>query len=149
MTGGEPGIDIPDQTTDETRRFWRQINETMIRGSIEATDNTAKQIIVVAGILEGLYFNGVAFSGLRGTMTGIWPMAIYLSPIALLLLSLSAALSVFFPAHYKVRQHSSRAGQLVFERVVGRKLLLVRMASFFLLAGVFCILLATSVYLRG
>ena len=88
----------PDPLVEETRAFWRDLGKDMARESIATIDETARQVITVAGILEGLYFHAIAFGDLRGKVAGGWPMAIYLAPIVLLLFSLCAGLLVFFPA---------------------------------------------------
>jgi hypothetical protein len=139
----------PDPLVEETRAFWRETGKNMVRESLGTIDETARQIIGVAGILEGLYFHAIAFSNLRGQVAGGWPLAIYLAPIVLLLVSLSAALFVFFPRLYRLNIHSSEASQMVYERVVARKLLLLKLASLGLALGVVALFLAVLTYLRG
>src|SRR5579863_10214293 len=95
------------QMLEETRAFWREIGKEQIRTSISSVDEAAKQIIGVTAVLEGLYFNAITFSKLQGKVTSSWPLVIYLAPIVLLLISLSAALFVFFPNYYRLNLHSS------------------------------------------
>jgi hypothetical protein len=140
--------EAPDPLLAETRAFWREMGKTMIRESLGTIDETAKQIIGVAGILEGLYFHAIAFSGLRGQVKGD-ALLIYLAPVALLLVSLVFALLVYFPERYRVNFNASEACKLVYERVVASKLLALRIASLFLVLGVAAILVAALTYLRG
>ncbi|MFL5802546.1 MAG: hypothetical protein ACJ8CR_12505 [Roseiflexaceae bacterium] len=139
----------PDPRVEETRSFWRDLGRAMVRESIATIDETARQIITVAGVLEGLYFHAITFGDLRGKVPGGWPLAIYLAPIVLLLFSLCAGLLVFFPAHYRLNLHSSQASQEVHERVVASKLRLMRIAAVCLILAIVGIAGAVWVYLRG
>ncbi len=149
MSAPPPTPEPPDPLAVETRAFWREVGKTLVRESIGTIDETAKQIIGVAGVLEGLYVNAITFSDLRGKVSGGWPQVVYLAPMVLLLVSLSAALLVFFPGRYPLNLHSSEASQLVYERVVTRKLRLMRIASAGLVLGVAAVFLAVWTYLWG
>ncbi len=139
----------PDPLIEETRVFWQELGKSLIRESLGVIDDTAKQIIVVAGILEGLYFNAIAFSNLRGKVPVSMSLIIYLSPIVLLLFSLCAALLIFFPGHYRLNFHSSEASRLLYERLIRKKLLLFRISALCLVLGIVAIILAVLTYLRG
>ena len=136
----------PDELTKETREFWREVGKTMVRESIASIDETAKQIIGVAGILEGLYFHAIAYTDLRGQVTG-GELVIYLIPIFLLLLSLIFALLVFSSDRYRVNVHSSEGSRKTYESVVSRKLPFLRIASVCLILGVAALILALAIYL--
>jgi len=138
----------PDALLEDTRAFWRETGKDLVRGSISTIDETAKQIVGVAGILEGLYFHAITFTDLRGKVAGdvLW---VYLAPIGLLLVSLCAALIVFFPDRSRLNFNSSEASKLVYERTVRAKLLALRMASIFLVLGVGGIFVAVIAYLKG
>jgi hypothetical protein len=138
----------PDELTAETRAFWREVGRSMVRDSLGTIDGTARQVIAVAGVLEGLYFHAIAYSDLRGQVSG-GQWVVYLLPVLLLLLSLVAALLVFLPDRYRVNIHAAQASRLVYERVVGSKLRMLRVASLFLVLGVAAIVWAVGVYLGG
>ncbi len=138
-----------DPLVEETRAFWRETGRTFIRESIGSIDETAKQIAGVAGVLVGLYFNAIAFGDLRGTIDDPILVAVYLAPIALLIVSVTAALWVFFPGRYGLNLLSSEAGKTVYERVLHRKLRALRIASIFLVLAVLAVLVAVFRYLRG
>jgi uncharacterized membrane protein len=138
----------PDELTKETREFWREVGRTMVRESIASIDETAKQIIGVTGVLEGLYFHAIAYTDLRGQVTG-GELAVYLAPLVLLLFSLVAALLVFFPDRYRVNVHSSEGSRKTYESVVSRKLQCLRIASVCLILGVAALVLALAIYLGG
>jgi len=137
----------PDPLAEETRAFWRETGKTLIKESIGTIDETAKQLIGVAGILEGLYFHAIAFTDLHGKVKGdtLW---VYAAPVALLLISLIAGLAVYFPNRYKLNFNSWEASKLVYERVVSSKLLALRLASLFLVLGIGAILVAVLAYLQ-
>jgi hypothetical protein len=138
----------PDPRVEETRGFWRDVGRTMVRDSFKTIDETARQIIGVAGILEGLYFHAIAYSGLRGQVSG-GQVVLYAAPLGLLMLSLLAAVLVHVPDRYHVNVRSSEACQQVYEHVVTVKLRLLRAASLFLVLGVGAVAVAVVVYLRG
>jgi hypothetical protein len=121
----------------------------MLRDSLKTIDKVGKQIIAVDGILAGLYFNAVAFSDLHKQALTFWPLLLYAAPVILLLLSLLAALLIFFPDRYKVELQSSSAIELVHRRAVTGKLALLRWASALLILGVACIAAALVAYLSA
>ena len=138
----------PDPLVAETRAFWREVGREMVRDSLRTIDGAAKQVIGVAGILEGLYFHAIAYSDLRGAVQG-WQVALYVAPLVLLLVSLLAAVLVYFPDRYRVNLASSEAARVVYERVVRSKLFLLKVAMLSLVAGVGLVPLAVLVYLGG
>lgn len=149
-SGSTPNsLHSPDPLPEETRSFWREIGKNMIHESIGTIDETSKQLVTVTAILEGLYFNAIAFSSLHGKVSSPWAFALYLLPIGLFLISLTAALLVFFPSSYQLNIHSSEAAQLVYERVVKRKLLFLRVAAAFLVLGIVSLFVVVLFYLRG
>ncbi|HYN90119.1 MAG TPA: hypothetical protein VER55_16410 [Ardenticatenaceae bacterium] len=147
MSVAPPEPEPSDVLLRETRAFWRETGQALVRGSVETLDETARQIITVAGILEGLYFHAIAFGDLHATPPALLVLVAYLAPIVLLLLSLIAALLVFIPDHYRLNIHSSEAGRQVHAHVVASKLRYLRGAAFFLIVGVLAIIPAVLVYL--
>lgn len=138
----------PDPLVQETRAFWREVGQGMVKDSLQTVNEAARQVIGVAGILEGLYFHAIAYSDLRGTVSG-GALLVYLAPIALLLFSLLAALAVFWPDRSRVNIRSHEACQLVYERTVKYKLLALRLASGLLAAGIVAVFVAVWTYLGG
>ena len=132
----------------ELEGFWREQGRDLVRGSIASIEKTARQVIAVAGILEGLYFHAVAFTGLRGQLSTCQTL-VYLLPVLLLLLSLAAGLLVFFPELDEVELRQWRACKNLQKKILHSKLRLLRAASFLLLAAVVALALAVWVYLAG
>lgn len=141
--------DSPDPLPEEARSFWREMGKDMIQESLRTIDDTSKQLVTVAAILEGLYFHAITFSNLRGKVPGNWYLVLYLLPIGLLLISLSAALLVFFPNSYRLNIHSSEAARLVYKRVVQRKLLFLKVSAAFLVLSIISLFVVVLIYLRG
>jgi hypothetical protein len=139
----------PDTLGDEERAFWRETGRSLVKASLPALDDTAKQFVTVAGILTGPYYNAVAFSKIPEKPGLAQHLGAYLAPIGLLLLSLIAALVVFLPDRHGLNLLSSEAAKLVYKRVVRRKLWALRLAGFFLVLGVLAILYGLMLYLQG
>ena len=59
--------------------FWKENAKQLVGESISTIESVAKQIIVVGGLLEGLYFHAITFSDLRGSLEGTM-LFVYLSP---------------------------------------------------------------------
>lgn len=136
----------PDPNLEEGRRFWRELGRGLVSESIKTVDETARQIITVTGLLEGLYFHAISFSDLRSQLTGLDKL-IYIAPLALLLVSLVAAFAVFFPDRYRVNIFSSTGSKETFEAIVRSKLFAMRVAAAFLILGVGGVALAMVAYL--
>ena len=138
----------PDANLEEARSFWRETGRELVRESIKSLDETARQIITVAGILEGLYFHAISFSDIRGAVSGssTW---LYLLPLVILLISLVSAFAVFFPDRYRINILSSTGSQAIYEAIVSSKLLAMRIAAVFLILGVGGVIVAMGFYLAG
>lgn len=136
----------PDKNLEEARLFWRETGRGLIRDSILAIDETARQIITVSGILEGLYFHSITFSDIRKELTN-FDLFIYILPLALLLLSLATALLVFFPESNRINILSSDGSKKIYEDIVKSKLMTMRVSSIFLVLGIGSIVAAMIKYL--
>jgi hypothetical protein len=55
---------IPTVPT-EPNPFWKHNAEKLVGESISIVEDTAKQFVTVAGLLEGIYFHAIAFSDVR------------------------------------------------------------------------------------
>ena len=59
---------------DPNLQFWKDTAKGLLGESIKSIEETAKQIIGVAGILEGVYFHAIAYSDIRGQLGGVGPL---------------------------------------------------------------------------
>jgi hypothetical protein len=143
-------VEPPDPNLEEARAFWRETGRELVKESIKTIDETARQIITVAGILEGLYFHAISFSDMRqqGALAG-GTLVIYTLPLALLVFSLITAFIVFFPEHYRLNILSSTGSKAAYEEIIKKKLLYMRLAAVLLILGVAGIGVAMFTYLLG
>jgi len=138
-----------DPSLPAVRDFWLEMGRGLVKESIKTIDDTARQVIAIAGILEGLYFHAIAYSNLRGTLALDWRLLVYLAPIVFLLLSLAAALMVFFPKRHDLEVRSWDAAKLIHERTLSRKFGLLKIAAVTLVLGLVALLGAVVLYLLG
>jgi len=138
--------DEPPIVVSEPNPFWKKNAESLVGGSISAMEDTAKQIIVVCSLLEGLYFHAIAFSDLRGELDGLM-LAVYLSPLVLWLASLSFAMLTLSRKDYKININSSSESKQVFEAIVENKYYRLKVAEAFLLASFLPLMIAVYYYL--
>jgi hypothetical protein len=134
---------------DPNRKFWKDTAKGLLGESVKSIEETAKQIIGVAGVLEGLYFHAIAYSDIRGQLGGVGPLLLYFLPLLLWLVSLLAALLVFFPRTYASNISSWRESKAAFERIVTYKHTMLKMAGLFLILGALALFAAMGAYLAG
>jgi hypothetical protein len=134
---------------DPNLKFWKDTARGLLGESIKSIEETAKQIIGVAGILEGLYFHAIAYSDIRGQLGGVGSLLLYLLPLLLWLVSLLAALLVFFPRTYASNISSWRESKAAFERIVTYKHAMLKIAGLFLTLGALALFAAMGAYLAG
>jgi hypothetical protein len=139
---GEPPTIIP-----EPDPFWRENAKKLVEGSVDTLDSMAKQLIVLVSLLEGLYFHAIAFSDLRGTLSGqlIW---FYIAPIALWMASLLFAVLTLFPKAYNINIGSSRNSKETYELIVSMKHFRLKIAAAFLVLSFLPLMVAVYYYLN-
>jgi hypothetical protein len=140
--------DEPRLILTEPNPFWRENAKKLVGESISSMECVAKQIIVVAGLLEGLYFHAIAFSDLRGSLDGTM-LLVYLSPIVLWLASLFFAMWTLSPQAHDININSSWDSKQTFENIVSEKHLTLKAAEALLLASFLPLLIAVYYYLTG
>jgi len=134
---------------DPNLKFWKDTAKGLLGESIKSIEETAKQIIGMAGILEGLYFHAIAYSDIRGQLGGVGPLLLYLLSLLLWLVSLLAALLVFFPPAYASNISSWRESRAAFERIVTWKHTALKVTGGFLAVGALALFAAMGAYLAG
>ena len=139
----------PQSVVDETRKFWHSIAQDTIKNSASVIEETARQVIAVVAILEGLYFHAIAYSDLRGQQLGIWSILTYIGPLIFWLFSVVSASLVFFPRLYKLNIISSEAAKALHEDVVHRKYLFLILSLVWIMTGAMILIVALAVYLTG
>ena len=127
-------------------KFWRDNAKAMLGQSIESIESAAKQIILICGILEGIYFHAITYSdisGCIGTVEGIF----YLAPLVLWLLSILFAVLVFSPKVYHTNIASGRESKETFIEVVTRKHKNLKISQTIFFVSFIFLLIAMGIYL--
>lgn len=139
----------PQATVEEAREFWRESAKQIVRQSIPAIEESAKQAATIDGLLIGFYVHAVAFADLRGQVFQSWQLVLYISPVCFWLLSTGAALAVFWLKSYTLNIQSSTGAKDTIERIARQKHNRLRVSFIFLVAGILMLLLVLIVYLSG
>jgi hypothetical protein len=137
----EPPIIVPEPDS-----FWRENAKKIVGESIANIDETAKQLIVVTSVLEGLYFHAISFSDLRLNING-WMITLFLAPIVLWVLSLLSSVWVLTPIPYRVNIQSSKNSKDTFAEMVTLKYFRLRIAVFFLAISFIPLIIAVYFYI--
>jgi hypothetical protein len=137
----------PQSAVDETYKFWREIARETVKNSATSVEETAKQLITVIGILEGLYFHAITFGDLKGKITELLPLLTYLSPLIFWLFALIAASLVLFPRAYTLNINSSEAAKKLHEEAIPRKYLFLVLSLVWMVIGMLFLIIALWVYL--
>ena len=127
-------------------KFWRDNAKSMLGTSIESIESAAKQIIVICGILEGIYFHAITYSDIRGcigVVTGIF----YLAPLVLWLLSILFAVLVFSPKVYHTNIVSGRESKETFIKIVTYKHGMLKTSQTIFFISFIFLLIAMGLYL--
>jgi hypothetical protein len=115
----------------EPNPFWKKNAEKLVGESISAVEDTAKQFVVVTGLLQGIYFHAIAFSDMKGAEG--YSFLIYLAPLVLWFLSLIFAIMVLFRKKYDININSTSNSKKIFEDMVKIKYRYIRISGFFLI----------------
>ncbi|MCC4765527.1 hypothetical protein FXW07_02480 [Methanosarcina sp. DH1] len=129
----------------EPNPFWKKNAEKLVGESISAVEDTAKQFVVVTGLLQGIYFHAIAFSDIKGAEG--YSVLIYLAPLVLWLLSLIFAVMVLFRKKYEININSTRDSKEKFEDMVKIKYRYIRISGFLLILSFVALAVAFLHYL--
>ena len=101
---GRPPTQRQEQRIKAVADYWRKVEDEAPVQQVTRSEDAAKQLIGLAGVLQGLYLAVFAFSGLRMQISTlsipvlralVW--LLFLLPILLWLVSLYCATKVFVP----------------------------------------------------
>lgn len=140
--------DEPPLVPPKINPFWKENAKKLVGESISTMESVAKEIIVVAGLLEGLYFHAITFSDLRGSLSGDLVL-VYISPIALWLGSIFFAMWTLMPQAREININSTDSSKETFVKIVADKHLRLMAAEGFLLASLVFLLIAVYFYLTA
>jgi len=139
----------PQSVIDETRKFWHGVVQDTVKNSVATIDETARQIITVVTILEGLYFHAITYSDLRGQQLSVLLISVYLGPLIFWLFSLISASLVFLPRIYSLNIFSSDAAKTLHENMLYRKYIFLLLSLLWVVIGSACLIGSIVVYLLG
>ncbi|WP_292390366.1 hypothetical protein [Methanosarcina sp. UBA5] len=125
--------------------FWKKNAEKLVGESISAVEDTAKQFVVVTGLLQGIYFHAIAFSDIKGAEG--YSVLIYLAPLVLWLLSLIFAVMVLSRKRYEININSTRDSKEKFEEMMKIKYRYIRISGFILILSFVALVVAVLHYL--
>ncbi|AKB46980.1 hypothetical protein MSKOL_1203 [Methanosarcina sp. Kolksee] len=129
----------------EPNPFWKKNAEKLVGESISVVEDTAKQFVVVTGLLQGIYFHAIAFSDMKGAEG--YSILVYLAPLVLWLLSLIFAVMVLFRKRYEININSTRDSKEKFEDMVKIKYRYIRISGFLLILSFVALAIAFLHYL--
>lgn len=129
----------------EPNPFWKQNAEKLVGESISSVEDTAKQFVIITGLLEGIYFHAITFSDVK-SMEGS-SVLIYVAPLVLWLISLIFAVMVLVRKKYGININSSRDSKEKFEKILEGKYQLIRISGLFLILSFVALTIALLEYL--
>jgi len=109
-------IEVEGRPPSPERLFWRQAIQEIRKGSLKTVEDTARQLITLVTLLSGLYFHAITFSQVPQGCAGL--KVLFVGPLALWVLCLLAATSVFFPRRFLLSPYDPEEA----ERLVGQAL---------------------------
>ena len=113
----EPGIPL---TEDET--FWMAKMRELAGGSVGAVEESAKQLITMITVMQGIYAAVLAFSGIKEMPRGnLWALILYALPILVWLVSLFFALRVSKVREYRYYETSPDSAKDTFLKIAKNK----------------------------
>ena len=139
----------PTHDEEEIRAFWAEYGRDLVRGSVRNIDGIGRLMIVVNGVLVGLYTLAIAFGDLRGQPLNSLQIFLYLLPVIFLLLSLLFAGGMFFLERIPMGLRTSRAARNLYIESVKNKMVFLRTSMLLLALAVVAVIGALWVYLSG
>lgn len=129
----------------EPNPFWKKNAEKLVGESILVVEDTAKQFVVVTGLLQGIYFHAIAFSDIKEAEG--YSALIYLAPLVLWLISLIFAVMVLIRKKYEININSTTDSKEKFEDMVKIKYGYIWISGFFLILSFVALAIAFLHYL--
>lgn len=138
--------DEPPIVSLEPNPFWRENAQKLVSESISTIEESAKQLITINSVLEGIYFPAITFSDIKPVISP-FIAAIYLAPVLLWLLSLVFAILTLSPKNYAVNINSSSDSKDRFNEIVSKKHMMLKWSEFFLIFSFIALFVALAHYL--
>jgi H+/Cl- antiporter ClcA len=131
---------------EEAREFWRNSARQIVRESISAIEESAGHAATINGVLIGFYVNAVALTQKRIQASALWQIVLFISPVCFWLLSMGAALGVFWIRNYTLNIQSSTGAKEIIETIARKKHNRLRISFILLFGGILSLLFVILAY---
>lgn len=140
---------VPSMQASNLDTFWIETMRKLAQESTKSIEDAAKQLIAIISLLQTIYFAAVSFSSLKSSLNSKDPLMVllFLSPIALWLISLALAILVFIPKSYDTNLESPSQSASTFKEIVSFKQKVLFGSYLVLIAGFLMLLVCIFVYL--
>jgi hypothetical protein len=129
-------------------KFWIETMRKLTQGSTKSIEDAAKQLIAIISLLQTIYFAAVSFSNLKSALILKDPLVfLFLSPVALWLVSLALAILVFIPRRYDTNLESPSLSARTFNDIASFKQKILFGSYIVLVIGFLMLLVSIFVYL--
>ncbi len=148
-----PPVEVQGEALTPLDRFWLDTTRGVVKESVGAHEEAAKQLIAITSFAQTIYFAAISFSDLKRGITTLTPAEQWLAaavlafPLVFWIVSLFFAIRVFVPETYRTNLNSPELAQEAYEQIVSYKHRQLRRAQSLLVAGFILLLLTIVVYL--
>lgn len=127
--------------------FWVKTIRDITGESIKRIEEAAKQLIAIVSVLQAIYFAAISFSELKNlSFHNPWSF-LFICPIAIWIISLSLAVTVFMPRTYSTNLESPSMSEKTFKEMVKFKQRQLWYAYCVLVAGFIVLIISITFYL--
>jgi len=142
----------------DNQQMWLDMGKEVVKGSIDAVEGMAKNLLTAVGVLEGLYFHAVSFEKVHDRVgsiaqwlgTSTWVVVVLFGlPAVLWLLSASAAMQALTVRRHDLQMDvpSELAQQI--RGIAAKKFMWARWGIWLLLLGLAVLSVNLIVYLAA
>ncbi len=147
--------EVPGEVLTPLDRFWLDTTRGVVKESITAHEEAAKQLIAITSFAQTIYFAAISFSDLKKGIVTLppveqWLVAVVLAfPLVFWIASLFFAIRVFVPETYHTNLNSPELAHEAYEQIVSYKHTQLRRAQSLLVVGFVPLVLTIIVYLAA
>lgn len=134
-------------------RFWLDTSRNVVKESIGAIEEAAKQLIKVASFSQTIYFAAISFGDVKKSLTSLssgqrwWTIALLVIPLLFWMVSLIFAIRVFTPKTYNTNLESPDLANRIYQELVAYKHKRLLIAYCILVAGFVPLVINVILYL--
>jgi len=145
--------EIIGQQVTSIDKFWLDTGESLLKKSIPALEESAKQLIAITSILQTIFFAAVAFSTVQkiiSSFNSLWKVSlslIFIAPIVCWIVTIVFAIYVFTPQLYRTNLRSPTTNEKMFFQIAEKKHSSLQKAHLALLIGFIFLVADLFIYL--